>query len=143
MKAVWYLVSMEVAIFCFTIGVSIYQLTLNTPEGKELRAMQRFHTLVTLILIYMAVDHRSYARGYIAAFVIVLVTDLLTAMEFQLYMGNVKAIHMKGYVLESVSLWLNVASTIIVIIWYVYEVFISGKKNADEKVAGRYAFHKF
>ena len=125
MKAVYIFVTIEVLLFIFTTAVYIHDLTIAGPEGKEYRGVWHYHTLVTLMLIYMAIDHRNLAKGYILAFGIMLVIDVLRALNVTLYLTRV---NMTAWTLDMITAWLNVVSVTTIFIWYGYIVWKNGNK---------------
>lgn len=125
MKAIWVFVYMELALFAFTSCVSVYNLTIPGPEGAEYRNQQRYHLVVTFILLYLAMDHRRLAKGYVVVFLCVIVLDLLQAIECTLYLSKV---NMPAYVLDLISGWANVVSISIITVWYCYVVVKNGDR---------------
>lgn len=125
MKAIKIFVGIEVAIFLFTAIVSMYNLSLDGPLGKEYRSMQQFHLVVTFILIYLAVDHRRLAKGYMVVFLIVWVLDVIQALECTLYLSRSNKL---AFALDLASSWANVGSISAISVWYCYVVVKNGKK---------------
>lgn len=125
MKAIWIFVYIEVALFVFTSCVTVYNLTIPGPEGREYRGQQRFHLVVTFILFYLVVDHRRLAKGYVVVFLCVFVLDVLQAVDCTLYLSRSNK---TAYVLDLVSGWGNVASISAITVWYCYVVVKNGEK---------------
>lgn len=123
------LVTLEVLLFCFETAVNIYELTLSDPSGHDYRSMQFYHTLVTLILIYLALDHRRMAKGYVIAFIFVVVIDTLRAVRTTLYLTQENR---TAWILNMISAYLHVSMASIITAWYIWSVCRFLEKN-DQK----------
>lgn len=124
-KTVWIFVTIEVLLFSYSVGIFGYELSIDGPEGKEYRNMLPLHTLATLLIIYLAVDHRRLAKGYFIAFLIVLLLDLRTLARV---VKDLTRVNLTAWILNLSSAVLNICSISIILIWYVFIMVKNGER---------------
>lgn len=127
MKAVWILVALEVALFCYGNGVYIWELTLGPGSFNDQYRSSRFYrTIVAVFLILLAWDNRRLFKGYLVLFSMILLSGIIEAVDATLYLPNTNS---TAYGLNVGSAWAHVAMDVIVLVWYAYMVCWKRKKK--------------